>query len=69
MDRRKFVGAMTGALIAIVRVASAQPQPAKVYRIGFLGTTSASEFADRVDALRAGLQPQSLLVRANEVIQ
>jgi len=69
MDRRKFVGAMAGALIATVRAASAQPQAAKVYRVGFLGTTSASEFAGRVDALRAGLRDLGYVEGKNIVIE
>jgi len=51
-----FIGALAGALTATVRAASVQQQPAKVYRIGFLGTTSASEYASNVDALRGGLR-------------
>ena len=36
---------------------SAEAQPAgRVYRIGFLGTASASGQANRVEALRAGLR-------------
>jgi ABC-type uncharacterized transport system substrate-binding protein len=69
MDRRKFVGAMAGALIATVRAASAQPQAAKVYRIGFLGTTSASEFESRVDALRAGLHDLGYVEGKNMLIE
>ena len=69
MDRRKFVKAMTGALIATVRAASAQPQSAKVYRIGFLGTQSAAEFASRVDALRAGLRDLGYVEGKNILIE
>ena len=69
MDRRNFVGAMAGSLIATVRAASAKPQAAKVYRIGFLGTTSASEFASQVAALRAGLRDLGYVEGKNILIE
>jgi len=69
MDRRKFIGVLAGALTVTMRAASAQQQPAKVYRIGFLGTTSASEFASRVDALRAGLRDLGYVEGKNMVIE
>ena len=56
MRRRKLlialgVGALTAPLASF-----AQQQPPKVARIGFLGPTSASTSASRVEALRAGLR-------------
>ena len=69
MDRRKFIGALAGALTATVRAASAQPPPAKVFRIGFLGTTSASGFASNVGALRAGLHDLGYVEGKNIVIE
>jgi len=69
MDRRTFIGALGGALTLIVRTASAQSQATKVYRIGFLGTTSASEFANRADAFRIGLHDLGYLEGQNTVIE
>jgi putative ABC transport system substrate-binding protein len=69
MDRRKFIGALAASLSAAVRATSAQPQPVKVYRIGFLGTTSASEYASNVDALRAGLHDLGYVEGKNIVIE
>ena len=54
MDRRTFFAAGSTLLVA-ARIAVAQ-QPGRTYRIGFLGSESASEFASRVEALRAGLR-------------
>ena len=56
VKRRDFIGALAAALTASARASSAQPQRASLYRIGFLGTTSAPEFADRIEAFRAGLR-------------
>jgi hypothetical protein len=61
MDRRKFIGVVAGApaLTAAMRAASAQQQLAKGYRIGFLGTTSAAEYASNVDAFRRACMPSA----------
>src|SRR5436190_9468377 len=53
MKRRKFI-ALIGGVVALPRAARAQ-QPARVARIGFLGTASVTGWASKVDALRAGL--------------
>ena len=55
MDRRTFIRTLSGTLIAAMHPVNAQQPPGKVYRIGFLGTTSAKEFASRTDAFRTGL--------------
>ena len=56
MDRRILARAI-GAVFALVPFDSgAQQPPAKVYRIGFLGLISASAYARRVEATRAGLR-------------
>jgi len=55
MSRRRFIVLLPGALTVHAGVIAAQ-QPARTHRIGFLGSESASEFASRVDALRAGLR-------------
>jgi putative ABC transport system substrate-binding protein len=55
VDRRAFVAGTFGLLAAPLG-AHAQQQLAKVYRIGFLGSESVSNQANRVEALRAGLR-------------
>jgi len=56
MDRRTFARAIGAALALVPVIGEAQQPPAKVYRIGFLGSTPASALASRVEALRAGLR-------------
>ena len=56
MDRRTFARAICAALALAPFIGKAQPPSAKIYRIGFLGITSASAFASRLEALRAGLR-------------
>ncbi len=64
MDRRAFIGALTGGLLAAPLAAEAQPA-GKVYRIAFLGSTG---YASQMEAFRAGLrdlgyvQGQNLLI-------
>jgi len=69
MDRRTFIGALGGALTVMVRTTSAQSQATKAYRIPFLGTTTASEFASRTDALRVGLRDLGYVEGQNTVIE
>ena len=69
MDRRKFIEALAVGLTPVVRAASAQQQSAKVYRIGFLGTTSASEYASNADTLRASLRELGYVEGKNTVIE
>ena len=69
MDRRTFIGALGGALTVMVRTTSAQSQATKAHRIGFLGTTTASEFASRTDALRVGLRDLGYVDGQNTVIE
>jgi putative ABC transport system substrate-binding protein len=54
MQRREFI-TLLGGVAAWSLVARAQPR-GKVYRIGFLGVTSRSEYGRHVDALRTGLR-------------
>ena len=68
MDRRTFARSVGAALAFAPFAGQAQP-PAKVYRIGFLGLTSASAFASRVDALRAGLRDLGYIEGKNIVIE
>ena len=55
ITRRVFLGTLAGGLLAAPLAAEAQ-QARKVWRIGFLGFTSASFATARVDAFRLGLQ-------------
>ena len=52
-DRRKFLGAMASAVLCAPFGALAQQQSARVPRIGFLGSESASNQGNRLEALRA----------------
>ena len=69
MHRRKFIEAVAVALSVTAHASSAQSQPAKLYRIGFLGTTSASEFENRMEAFRAGLRELGYVEGKNMVIE
>lgn len=66
--RRQFLIA-AGALFAAPLASFAQPQPAKPARIGVLATLSASTFANRVEALRAGLRELGYVEGRNIVIE
>jgi putative ABC transport system substrate-binding protein len=55
MDRRSFVGAMTG--IAVLATLGARAQPAaKIYRIGYLSTPTATAVRNALDAFLAKLR-------------
>ena len=54
MDRREFLGALAGGLVA-AQAAEAQ-QPGKVYHIGMLERTSAAINAANLDGFRQGLR-------------
>ena len=59
-----------GAALALMPfIDEAQPPSAKIHRIGFLGVTSASAFASRVEALRAGLRDLGYIEGKNIVIE
>ena len=67
-NRRKLVIALgAGALIA--PLASFAQQQGKVWRIGYLGPTSASGFALQMEALRAGLRDLGYVEGKNLVIE
>ncbi len=70
MKRRKLLIAL-GAVAIPAPFASFAQQPAKVARIGFLGgaTASNSDFAGRVEALRAGLRDLGYVEGKNIVIE
>jgi len=68
MDRRRFVSAVAVSLLAVPTSAFPQ-QPATVYRIGFLGSESASNQATRLEALRVALRDLGYVEGKNIVIE
>jgi putative ABC transport system substrate-binding protein len=66
--RRVFLGAVTGALLAAPLAARAQ-QPGKVYRIGFLGNSTAALEANLVGPFRDGLRALGWVEGRNIVIE
>ncbi len=66
--RRKLIVALGACVLAAPLAAFAQQQ-GKVWRIGFLGTASASGFARRVEALKAGLRDLGYVEGKNLVIE
>lgn len=69
-NRRKLIIALGAGALAAPLATFAQPQN-KIWRIGFLGTVFASGFgfADRVEALRAGLREAGYVEGKNLVIE
>jgi putative tryptophan/tyrosine transport system substrate-binding protein len=67
--RRKFLGAIAGGLLAAPLASFAQQRSAQVSRIGFLGSESASNQANRLEALRAGLRELGYVEGKNLVIE
>ena len=55
MDRRAFLTAITGSVLAAPLAAEAQPA-GNVHQIGYLNYGSPAESASRVNALRTGLR-------------
>ena len=55
MERRRFIVAIAGGLLAAPLAVEAQ-QAGKVYRLGFLGSASAVQMAREVDGMRQGLR-------------
>ena len=68
MDRRTFIGTLAGSVFAVPLIAGAQ-RAAKVWRIGYLGPTSAAASATRIEALRAGLREFGYVDGKNLVIE
>ena len=69
VTRRRVVVALGISAIAEPLVLFAQQQLTKVYRIGFLGSGSASGYANEADALRAGLRDLGYEDGRNVVIE
>ena len=55
MDRRAFIGALASGLLAAPLAAEAQPA-GRGWRIGFLGVSSAADYAAYLQAFRQGLR-------------
>ncbi len=68
MNRRKFLSALGGGLLAAPPATQAQ-QPGKVHRIGYLGVTTASSYARHVEALRLGLRDLGYVEGKNLAIE
>ena len=68
MDRRAFVSTLAGGLLAAPLVTAAQTA-ARVYRLGFLGQTSAADLARQTAALRQGLRDLGYEEDRNLVIE
>jgi putative tryptophan/tyrosine transport system substrate-binding protein len=69
MDRRECIGTIAAYLLAVPLAASAQQQPVKVFRIGFLGAESAISYGSRAEAFRAGLRDFGYVERKNIAIE
>jgi putative ABC transport system substrate-binding protein len=67
--RRAFLGAIAGAVVATPLSAFAQPQSPNLRRIGYLSSESASNEAQRLEALRAGLRDLGYVDGRNIVIE
>jgi putative ABC transport system substrate-binding protein len=68
MDRRAFISTVALGLLAAPLAAEGQ-QAGKVWRIGFLGTTSPSSHGAFVDAFRAGLRERGYIEGKNVTIE
>ncbi len=68
MDRRAFIGTLAGGLLAAPLAAGAQ-QAGKVYRIGFLGNSTAALEANLVGPFREGLRDLGYVEGRNVLIE
>jgi len=68
MRRREFIG-LVGSAAAAWPLAVRAQQASKVWRIGYLGFGTAAAFADRAQALRAGLRDLGYIEGKNIVIE
>jgi putative ABC transport system substrate-binding protein len=69
ISRRAFTAAVAWGLAALPVATRAQPQPAKVPRVGFLGIASEAALTSRVEAFRAGLRELGYAEGKNLVIE
>ena len=69
ITRRELLIVLGAGALAAPLASFAQQQTTKVFRIGFLGATSASSSASRVEALRAGLRDLGYVEGKNIVIE
>ena len=69
MDRRRFLGAAAVGFVATPIATFAQQRSSNVPRIGFLGSESASNQAQRLEAVRAGLRELGYVEGKNIVIE
>ncbi|MGH9649100.1 MAG: hypothetical protein ACRD3I_01390, partial [Terriglobales bacterium] len=67
--RRRLMFALGAGTLGAPLESFAQQKPAKVARIGFLGSTSASGYANQVGALRAGLRDLGYVEGKNITIE
>jgi ABC-type uncharacterized transport system substrate-binding protein len=67
-SRRVFLGTLTGGVLAAARIAEAQ-QTEKVYRIGYLGPSSAAAVSRFTEAFRQGLRELGWIEGQNIVIE
>ena len=68
MDRRAFLGTLAGGLLAAPLAAEAQPA-GRVYRIGFLGNSTAALEANLVGPFREGLRDLGYVEGRNVLIE
>lgn len=68
-QRRKFLLALGAAVLPTPPLVFAQQRPAKISRIGVLAAESAAGFANRLEALRAGLRELGYVEGRNIVIE
>jgi putative ABC transport system substrate-binding protein len=68
LDRRTFL-AGTGAVLLTAPLAAEGQQASKVYRVGYLGNSSASLEPDLVEALRQGLRNLGYVENQNITIE
>jgi putative tryptophan/tyrosine transport system substrate-binding protein len=68
VDRRAFIGAIAGGLLAAPLAAEAQ-QPERIYRIGVLERTSPAINAANLDGFRRGLLELGYVERRNYAIE
>jgi putative ABC transport system substrate-binding protein len=68
MDRRAFISTLAGGLLAAPLAAEAQPA-GKVWRIAYLGNSSAALESELVAAFRQGLRDLNYVEGRNIVIE